>query len=193
LEDVTAERKQVESKLADAKSELDETLRLAEEVEQAKDDLFNLLSNTITELESAKANAKATEDELRRTLSDESSKKEVAQAALQAKIKEFETALANWKIERAELLQKIAELETEIDNLQLEMQGKLQRIAEAKSAALARALSDREKALRDAQNEKDLALDKVRMLLTGNTKQGYLWIYASTLMGMQWKKKFFSF
>jgi len=191
LQTEISKRQDVENKLNSAKTELEETLKLAEEVEQAKDDLFNLLSNTITDLETTKNNAKATEEELRNTLAEETAKKEAADQALKAKIQEYETALANWKVEREELLARIADLEGEIAALQQEMAEKLAAIAREKAEALERALSEKERALRNAENEKDMALDKVRMLLTGNTKQGYLFIQESTVLGMQWKKKFF--
>jgi len=191
LEAHVTERKEVAAQLEAARSELEETLKLAEEAEQTKDDLFKLLTDTITELETAKTNAAATEEELRNTLAEEKAKKEQAHKALQDKIEEYEGALAAWKVEREGLLKRIEELENELEELREEMERKLQEALAAKAAALAAALEERQRALDDAENEKDQALGKVRLLLTGNTKQGYLWKLESSLVGLQWKKKYF--
>merc|ERR1712137_1346988 len=191
LESHITERKEVQSQLDSARRELEETLRLAEEAEQTKDDLFKLLTDTITELETAKANAQQTEEELRATLAEEKEKKERAHQALQDKIAEYEAALAAWQVEREGLLKRIEELEQELDELRDEMQAKLEQALADKAAALAAALAERERALDEAENEKDKALGKVRMLLSGTAKEGNLWKLESTLVGTQWKKKYF--
>mmetsp|Transcript_26083 Transcript_26083/g.40067 ORF Transcript_26083/g.40067 Transcript_26083/m.40067 type:complete len:715 (+) Transcript_26083:28-2172(+) len=191
LEAHITERKEVSSQLDAARAELEETLRLADEAEQTKDDLFKLLTDTITELETAKANAQATQEELENTLAEEKAKKEKAHQALLDKIEEFETALAAWKVEREGLLQRIEELENELEELREEMAAKLAQALADKAAALAAALSERERALNAAENEKDQALGKVRMLLSGTAKEGPLWKLESTLVGLQWKKKYF--
>lgn len=184
------EREDVANELNEAKKELEDTLKLAEEAEQTKDDLFKLLTDTITELETTKANAQATEEELRNTLAIEKEKKEQAYQKLQDKIAEYEEALAAWQIEREGLLKRIEELEEELENLRDEMAEKLQQALKDKAEALAAALAEREKQLSDAENEKDQALDKVRLLLTGNAKQGVLWKLESTIVGPQWKKRY---
>lgn len=186
-----SEREDVEKQLEEAKKELANTLVLADEAEQTKDDLFKLLTDTIAELETAKSNAQQTEEQLRNTLAEEIEKKEAAHKALQDKIEEYETALANWKVERAGLLKRIEELEAELAELKAEMIAKLEQALKEKADALAAALAEQERALSAAENEKDLALDKVRLLLTGNARQGILWRYESTLIGKEWKKKYF--
>merc|ERR1712232_1048590 len=85
------------------------------------------------------------------------------------KIKEFELAMEDWSAERERLLARIKELEEELAATRAEMRQKLD----------------------EAENEKDKALDKVRLLLTGNQKQGFLYHFESSLVGMVWKKRFF--
>lgn len=188
-----SEREEVAKQVEAAQKELEETLRLAEEAETTKDDLFKLLNETMAELETAKTDAQTSEDELRATLAEEKAKKENAYQALQDKIAEYEAALAKWQEERAGLLKRIEELEQELEDLKEEMREKLEQAQREMERALAEALENRNRALSDAENEKDQALDKVRMLLSGNAKEGYLYVYESSLvMGMHWKKKYFT-
>merc|ERR1712137_940509 len=94
-----------------------------------------------------------------------------------------EAALAAWQVEREGLLKRIEELEQELDELRDEMAAKLEQALNDKAAALAAAL---------AEKEKDQALGKVRLLLTGTTKQGPLYKLESTIVGGHaWKKKYF--
>jgi len=179
-------------------SELDErTKQLAEsqatvaDLEQTKAELFNLLTDTLTELETTKANAKAMEEDLRAQLAEERAAKEELQQRLDATLAEYEQARADWEEERARLLARIAELEKEVEDLKNEMRMKLEAAEKSKEEALAKAAAALERALSDAANEKDQAMDKMRLLLSGNQKQGYLWKQETGLMGLQWKKKFF--
>lgn len=179
------------AELADTKKALAESQQQCAEMEQTKDELFKLLNDTITELETTKNNARATEEDLRAQLEQERAAKEDLQRQLFETKEEYEKAKADWEEERKKLLARIAQLEEELETLKNDMRIKLEEAEREKEEALAMALAEKERALNDAANEKDQALDKVRLLLTGNQKQGYLWKQENSVMGLTWKKKFF--
>jgi len=181
----------IESELEKTLRELEEARNRIKEAEQTKEDLFKLLTDTLAELEATKASAQAMEEELNPKIAAEIAEREEFERLLKEKIAEYELALANWEAERAALLQRIKELEEELAELKIEMRTKIDQAEKDKEDALALSEAEMRKALWDAENEKDQALDKVRLLLTGNQKQGYLYKQESTLLGLQWRKNFF--
>ena len=180
------------NELNDTKRELDETRKAAREAEQTKDDLFKLLTETVTELETSKANSKAMEEKLRAIIDQETRAKEEAQQQLQLLREEYEQAKADWDAERARLLERIRELEAELAELRNEMRMRLELAEKEKEEALATARAEMLRALSDAEAEKDIAIGKVRLLLSGNQKQGNLYKQETSLVGgLVWKKRFF--
>lgn len=172
--------------------ELDETNKLIREVENTKDELFKLLNDTFAELELTRTNAAAAEEELRNQLAKEIAAREAIEQELRKRTEEFERALLDWDAERQRLLKRIKELEDEIAAVKAEMRMKLEKAEKEKEDALALAALERDRALAEAENEKDIALDKVRLLLTGNQKQGHLYRQETNLVGgLIWKKRFF--
>lgn len=193
LEAETTEKMDLQVELDGKVKELEETLKLKEEAEQTKDDLFKLLTDTISELESTKKSSENKETELSTALDEERKAKEDFSLQLQEKSSEFEKCSADWAEERAKLLARIKELEDELEALKIEMREKLEQAEREKEEALAKAKSLMEEALGDAEHEKNAALDKMRMLLTGSQKSGYLSIYmVSGLLGTKsWSKRYF--
>jgi len=191
IDNEIALRTRLESELETTLADLEEARRRVKEAEQTKEDLFKLLTDTLAELENTKAAAQATEAELRRQIAEQIAAREELERLLKEKTEQYELAMADWQKEREELLRRIKELEQELADLKAEMRMKLDAAEKDKEDALALSEAEMRKALADADAEKDRALDKVRLLLTGNQKQGYLYRYENTLVGMQWKKKFF--
>lgn len=99
--------------------------------------------------------------------------------------------MEDWSAERERLLKRIKELEEELAATRAEMRSKLDEAEREKEQALALSAAEMRRLLEEAENEKDKALDKVRLLLTGNQKQGFLYHFESSLVGMVWKKRFF--
>eukprot|EP01094_Clydonella_sp_ATCC50884_P011106 TRINITY_DN208_c0_g1_i1.p1 TRINITY_DN208_c0_g1~~TRINITY_DN208_c0_g1_i1.p1 ORF type:complete len:728 (-),score=370.10 TRINITY_DN208_c0_g1_i1:257-2440(-) len=189
----TESRESLEAQLAGKCSELEDTIKLKEEAEQTKDDLFKLLTDTISELESTKKAGESKENELTTALDEERKSKESFALQLQEKSSEFEKCQADWAEERAKLLARIKELEDELEALKNEMREKLEQAEKEKEEALAKAKSLMESALGEAEHEKNAALDKMRMLLTGSQKIGYLSIYmvSGLLQTKSWTKRYF--
>jgi hypothetical protein len=93
--------------------------------------------------------------------------------------------------ERQKLLARIKELEEELASTKTEMRMKLDEAEREKEQALAMSDAELRRLLEEAEREKNQALDKVRLLLSGNQKQGYLFHFENSLVGMVWKKRFF--
>jgi len=188
LEAEVAAKNSLSQELLQTKNKLEDAEKLAREAEQTKDGLFKLLTDTINELEATKVK----EDTLRKTLAEETTLRESTQVQLKTLQAEYEQAKADWAEERARLLARIKELEAEVEELRRDMRNKLESAEKDKEEALAAAEAEKARALSEAENEKDLALGKVRLLLTGNQKQGILFKQENSLVaGIVWKKRFF--
>jgi len=191
IEDEIAKKKALDDQLAGLRTQIEEANHRISEAERTKEELFKLLQDTIAELETTRANSEALNEQLRSEIAAEIAEREQYEAELAEKIREFELAMEDWAAERARLLARIKELEDEIEATKAEMRRKLDEAEKAKEDALALSAEEMRRLLTDAENEKNQALDKVRMLLQGTQKQGYLWRQENTLVGLQWKKKFF--
>eukprot|EP01095_Lingulamoeba_sp_RSL-Kostka_P007905 TRINITY_DN257_c1_g1_i1.p1 TRINITY_DN257_c1_g1~~TRINITY_DN257_c1_g1_i1.p1 ORF type:complete len:745 (-),score=330.47 TRINITY_DN257_c1_g1_i1:49-2253(-) len=192
LETETQLKEELTQELSETKKDLETAKLHAQEAEKTKDELFKLLTDTISELETTKDAAKKTQEELNNQLNAALLQNEELQSKLDMTIEEYERAKADWLEERERLLARIAELEQELEDLKSEMRLKLELADKEKEEALALAEAEKERALTEAENEKDLALGKVRLLLTGNQKQGILWKQENSMIGgLVWKKRFF--
>jgi len=188
---------EAESSLAsNLKSELDETLarleetqKLAAETANTKDELFKLLNDALGELETTKV--QATEKELTAQLVAEIEAKMAVQKKLDLTLEEYNKYKAEWDAERQILLRRIKELEDEVAELKALMRKELDRAEREKDDALAKAAADRDRAVRQAEAERDSALDRMRALMSGNQKQGYMWKETETVLGTQWKRRYF--
>jgi myosin heavy subunit len=181
----------LQSQLDSTRSEIEEAKRRIQEAEQTKDDLFKLLTDTIAELETTKQNAKEMEEQLRAEIAAEIASREEYERLLAEKTEELRLALENWEEERQKLLARIKELEEELASTKTEMRMKLDEAEREKEQALAMSDAELRRLLEEAEREKNQALDKVRLLLSGNQKQGYLFHFENSLVGMVWKKRFF--
>lgn len=125
-------------------------------------------------VEVTKQNALAIEQELQDEIKAEIAAFLEYESVLAKKIKEIRLVLENWDVERQKLLARIKELEDQILETKAEMRMKLDVAEKEKEKALAMSDAELRRLLEAAEREKNQALDKVRLLLSGNQKQGYL-------------------
>lgn len=181
----------LKSQLELTRQQIDEASKRISDAEQTKEDLFKLLTDTIAELEATKQTALAMEEELRNEIENVMNERAEYEKQLADKINEYNLAMADWDAERQKLLQRIKELEEELAATKAEMRMKLDEAEKEREQALALSDAELRRLLEQAENEKNQALDKVRALLAGNQKQGFLHHFESTLVGNVWKKRYF--
>jgi chromosome segregation ATPase len=189
LEDEIGAKQELSAELDTTRQELEVALEQSKKMEE---DLFQQLEETIEEMETAKAAAEATEADLRAQLAAEKAAREATEQQLADKEKAFEAAMAESDDEKLALLARIEQLEAELAATKKAMREALSDAEKSRMDALTEAEREKLRALQDAEDAKDQALDKVRMLLAGSVRQGWLHILSKNIAGMpSWKKRFF--
>eukprot|EP01116_Phalansterium_solitarium_P023634 TRINITY_DN8394_c0_g1_i1.p1 TRINITY_DN8394_c0_g1~~TRINITY_DN8394_c0_g1_i1.p1 ORF type:complete len:660 (+),score=33.47 TRINITY_DN8394_c0_g1_i1:38-1981(+) len=126
----------------------------------------------------------------------ESLKQTIAQ--LQQRIDELEALVSSLEDARAQLRKeleernfRVAELEQGLSELAKRMETSLTGAERQRLEQLANAERAKQEALMRAQSERDQELEKMRMLLTGNTRSGYLLKLSTHSLIAGWKKRWF--
>mmetsp|Transcript_5907 Transcript_5907/g.18088 ORF Transcript_5907/g.18088 Transcript_5907/m.18088 type:complete len:757 (+) Transcript_5907:224-2494(+) len=183
-----------------AKNELDNLLNSTrEELQQTKEaaaakeeDLFSQLQATIGDLEATKKASAETKADLESQLATERATNEDLTKKLADKEAELQKVINDTDDEKLALLRRISQLEEELKLLKKKMRKELEAAEHEKEAMLSDAEKEKLRLLAEAEASKDQALDKVRMLLAGTQKSGWLFLQEKALLGgMKWKKRFF--
>jgi len=182
---------ELKSELNETLSRLEETQKLAADTANTKDELFKLLNDALGELETTKIHSSEKEKELTTQLVAEIEAKSALQKTYDLTLEEYNKYKAEWDAERQILLRRIKELEDEVADLKALMRKELDRAERDKEDSLAKAAADRDRAVRQAEAERDSALDRMRALMSGNQKQGYMWKETDSVLGIQWKRRYF--
>jgi PH domain len=94
--------------------------------------------------------------------------------------------------EKLALLRRISQLEEELKMLKKKMRKELEAAEQEKESLLSDAEKEKLHLLAEAEASKDQALDKVRMLLAGTQKSGWMFLQEKAILGgTKWKKRFF--
>jgi len=176
LEDTRLQRDTAQQKLAETEKKLEDTIKAFNE------ERSRLLAR-IKELELEVAT-------LKKRLAEEIANKEELARKLLEKEKELENTISESDEDKLSLLSRIKHLEDEIDTLKGDYKTELQKAERDKQDALKRENEKRQRELLEAELKRFRDLDKVRLLLTGNTKQGWLMKNGTGILG-GWGKRFF--
>lgn len=189
LEQELGAKEELSAELSTTRQELEVALEQSKKMEE---DLFQQLEETIEEMETAKAAAEKTEAELRAELAAEKEARAKVEQALADKEKAFEVAMAESDDEKLALLARIEQLEAELAATKKAMKEALSEAERMREDQLSEAEREKRRALQEAENAKDQALDKVRLLLAGSVRQGWLHILSKNIAGLAtWKKRYF--
>jgi septal ring factor EnvC (AmiA/AmiB activator) len=176
LEKERAARAAAEQALKDQDAEWERRKR------EWQDDREKLLKR-IKELEEENAMLKA-------RLQEEMNHKFNYAQQVRAKEEELEKNATESDSEKMVLLDRIKQLEEELAKVSANMKESLERANREKEDALSRAKTQKERELQDSERQRNRDLEKVRLLLTGNTKQGMLMKQSGGTL-KNWQSRFF--
>ncbi|MDP2438726.1 MAG: hypothetical protein Q8P67_23525 [archaeon] len=157
-----------------------------------QNELLDKLESTIEDWENEKIKHEEVEATLTQQLESEKGARKVVEKKLADKEAELERTISESDNETLALLARIQQLEEELAATKKAMADALAKAAIDQETALRTAQEAKDKALAEAEAAKDAALEKVRALLSGSERSGWLQFLSKNMAGLpKWKKRYF--